>query len=259
MPDPKEGVPLRGPRDVDTYVKDDRAASDDEVTAEVSIPELSCTRLGEALSDLRATLLPEAPPEPSRILQAAFRDGLGDTPPLAGPVPWSPARRRRSVAAGIAATVLLGGAGVAQALPGPAQSAFDWTADIVGLDPRDDQPVSPADPVEIDAPQATPIDPGGSAPQDGFAEEDVVPDATDPASPGIDDPAALSEDAREQAPATTPPTGPPDPAPAPEPPAADRAQPDTTPAGGETPADQIDPGRSSAGTERGAPPIGGKP
>jgi hypothetical protein len=168
-------------------------------------------RLAAFLAALRDQLEPSSPPTPSPALRRVFDGGLGAVEPLAAPAP--PRRRstgrRRLVAVGAAAILAIGGTGAAGALPGAAQDAFDRTAEAVGWSraPRPVQ-VPPAGVVPdgpVDAVEAPSVeDPGkDQAPADGrtFAETTVVPDATDPGSPGVDDPASLSDDARRLGPA----------------------------------------------------------
>jgi hypothetical protein len=165
----------------------------------------------DLLIDLRDHLTPAAPPTPTPVLRAAFDAGLGDLAPLAAPAPQRPARRRRPlVAAGVAGVLLLGGTGVAGALPGPAQSAFDRTAGAFGIELRADSdradlpPTGPAPVATLDDPSADAADGEADAPGRTLAEDRVVPDATDPTSPGIDDPAGLADDAQDLAPVPVP-------------------------------------------------------
>jgi hypothetical protein len=163
----------------------------------------------DLLVDLRDHLTPAAPPSPTPVLRAAFDAGFGDLAPLAAPAPQRPARRRRPLlAAGVAGVLVLGGTGVAGALPGPAQDAFDRTAGAFGIDLRSDSdradlpPTGPAPVATLDQPDIT--DGEADAPGRTLAEDRVVPDATDPESPGIDDPTGVADDAQDLAPVPVP-------------------------------------------------------
>jgi hypothetical protein len=201
------------------------------------------------LIELRDHLLPESPPEPSVALWVAFRDGLGDAAPLEAPALRRSARRPVAVG-GLAAALFLGTVGVAGALPGPAQSAFDRTAGFVGIERQDAERGPAVDPVEVEAPVPTAADAEDRS-DDGVADDAVVPDATDPVGPGVDDPGQVAGDAQDLRPAEPPPTAPSGP-----------PVPTTTPAPGspaDPPAGPIDPERPGVPGESGPPPAGGRP
>jgi hypothetical protein len=223
----------------------------------------------ELLEALRDRMVPSAPPAPSDQLRTAFESGLGATPPPAAPMPRpARARRRRLAAVGAVAVLALGGTGAAGALPGSAQDAFDRTAEAVGLSrratPVQVPPADPASPAELEV-ERQPDDVGSNPAGRIFAEERVVPDATDATSPGIDDPSTVAEDGRD--------LGPEDPAtdgtqhapvdtPAPAP--TERPGPGETPgptSGDEAPApaDPIAPERPGAGDEPRTSRPGGAP
>lgn len=202
------------------------------------------------LRELRDRLLPESPPVPSAALRVAFHDGLGDAAALDAPALRRPARRPLAVG-GVAAALLLGAVGVAGALPGPAQSAFDRTAGLVGIERHDAEPAPAADPggLEPPAPSAVEAEDGTG---EGFADDVVVPDATDPANPGVDDPGQVVEEGRDLRPTDPPPATAPTTAPVPT----------TIPEPGspaDPPGEQIDPEHPGAPGEYGPPPAGGRP
>jgi hypothetical protein len=222
----------------------------------------------ELLEVLRARMVPSEPLVPSEALRTAFEAGLGATAPLPAPMP-RPRRvaRRRLAAVGAVAILALGGTGAAGALPGSAQDAFDRTAEAVGLSrratPAQVPTTDPADPADVEAEEhddGTGTTPAGQT----FAEERVVPDASDPAAPGIE-PGGVADDARdlgpEGAPAPAddgrpgpPPIAGPDDHPGP-------AQPGAPVDAGEppSPADELAPERPGAGDDPRTSRPGGAP
>jgi hypothetical protein len=197
-------------------------------------------RLVDAVATIRSAFaeaeVPALPAGPE--LADVLFSGVDRTTARAdAPAPWTgpPVRsrsRRRRVVAGVLVASLVSGGGLAGALPGPAQTAFDWARTTIGFDaaPAPSAPAGPA----TDVPERPPGDPGPTPSPD---ESPTVP----PPAAAVGEPVPAPLPPRAPAPSTAPgapeppvppepvvpvdtggvaPVSPPAPAPAPVPPAA---------------------------------------